>query len=95
MTRDEALGILGLESNATLDDAKKVYRHLAKATHPDKDPSPGASQRFLLVQNAYEVITTQQVRDKSSRTENGSREREARARAKRERQEKEAREQKE
>ena len=54
MTRKEASRILGLVSNSTLDDAKKAYRGLVKVMHPDKDPSPGAKLRFILVQNAYE-----------------------------------------
>ena len=95
MTRDEALGILGLESDATLDDAKKAYRDLVKVIHPDKDPSPGAKQRFILVQDAYEVITNQHVQGEHGRAEEARRERESRERAERERQEREAREQEE
>ena len=102
MTRDEALRILGVESNATLDDAKKAYRDLVKVIHPDKDPSPGAKQRFILVQDAYEMITNadQQVQGEHGRAEKAPwdrerEQREARARADRERQEREAREQKE
>lgn len=75
MTRDEALRILGLESNATLADAKKAYRDLVKVIHPDKDSSPGAKQRFILVQDAYEVITNQQMRDQSSSAEKAPQER--------------------
>ena len=97
MTREEALGILGLESDATLADAKKAYRDLVKVIHPDKDPSPGAKQRFILVQDAYEAITNtdQHVRGESSRAEEAWWDRETRARAERERQEREAKEQKE
>ena len=100
MTRDEALRILGLESNATLDDARKAYRDLVKVVHPDKDSSPGAKQRFILVQDAYEVITSQQwqgepTRAEKARRERERKEREAGAKAERERQEREAREMKE
>ena len=76
MTRDEALGILGLESDATLADAKKAYRDLVKVIHPDKDPSPGAKQRFILVQDAYTMITHHYVRGESSRNEKARRDRE-------------------
>ena len=69
MTRDEALRILGLESNATLEDAKKAHRDLVKVIHPDKDSSPGAKQRFILVQDAYEVITNQQKQGEPARSE--------------------------
>ena len=102
MTRDEALRILGLESNATLDDAKRAYCDLVKVIHPDKDYSPGAKQRFILVQDAYQMITNadQQVQGEHGRAEKARRDREreqreAKVRAERERQEREAREQKE
>ena len=82
MTRDEALRILGLESNATLADAKKAYRDLVKVIHPDKDPSPGAKQRFLLVQDAYEVITNQQEQGEPAKAEKARWYREGEARRK-------------
>ncbi len=98
MTRDEALGVLGLESNATLEDAKKAYRALAKAIHPDNNPSPGAEQLFMLVEDAYKVIAhiEQKVRDEQAmaraekaRRERARAEREAKAQAERERRERE------
>lgn len=97
MTRDEALRILGLEADATLDDAKKAYRTLARITHPDKDSSPGAKQRFILVQNAHEVFanTEPQAQNNQARAEKARQEREARERAQRERQAREAREERE
>ena len=97
MTRDEALRILGLEADATLDDAKKAYRTLARITHPDKDSSPGANQRFILVQNAHEVFanTEPQAQNNQARAEKTRQEREARERAQRERQAREAREERE
>lgn len=57
MTRDEAFGILGLSSTATLNDIKTAYRNLVKITHPDKDTLPGAHQRFILVKTAYEILS--------------------------------------
>ena len=36
MTREEALEILGLDSDASLDEARQAYRTLAKIYHPDK-----------------------------------------------------------
>lgn len=99
MTRDEALRILGLKPNASVEEAKKAYRTLARITHPDKDSSPGAKQRFILVQNAYEVFTNtesqaqnNQARAEKARRDRENRERETRARQERERTEKEARE---
>ncbi len=56
MTRDEALRILGLESNATLADAKNAYRGLVKIIHPGKYYSLGANQWLIHFRDAYEVI---------------------------------------
>ncbi|RKU19775.1 hypothetical protein C6501_01110 [Candidatus Poribacteria bacterium] len=56
MTRAEALEILGLDSNASLDDARKAYRTLAKIYHPDKSSSPNATAMFRIVFEAWEVI---------------------------------------
>ena len=90
MKRDEALRFLGLESNATLDDAKRAYRDLVKVTHPDKDASAGAKQRFILIQDAYEVITkAEKARLERERKE---RERERKEREREERKESEGKE---
>ena len=47
--------VLGIPSEATLDDIKDAYRRLAKAYHPDhygKNHSP-----FLAIQEAYSVLS--------------------------------------
>lgn len=47
--------VLGITSEATLDDIKDAYRRLAKAYHPDRygeNPSP-----FLAIQEAYSVLS--------------------------------------
>lgn len=36
MTRDEALSVLGLKSDATRDEVQVAYRELAQMLHPDK-----------------------------------------------------------
>lgn len=56
MTRREALEILGLESDASLDEAKKAYRALVKTYHPDKNTASNASVMFWIIQDASEVI---------------------------------------
>lgn len=98
MTRDEALRILGLSSTATLNEIKKSYRNLVKITHPDRDNSPGAQQRFILVQTAYEILTDPNQRNRHeqehARAERARQERERAAREREEwkRQEREDRE---
>jgi len=46
--------ILGVAKNATEDDIKKAYRHLAHKYHPDKG---GDAARFKEVSEAYQVLS--------------------------------------
>jgi molecular chaperone DnaJ len=54
--------ILGIDESATTADIKKAYRELAKNRHPDKDGTPGAADRFLKLNKAYEVLSDIQKR---------------------------------
>ena len=49
--------LLGLTENASIDEIKRSYRKLAFHYHPDRNDSPGAQEKFLLIQEAYEVLT--------------------------------------
>ncbi|MFZ4287324.1 DnaJ domain-containing protein [Variovorax sp. HJSM1_2] len=53
---------LGLASDATLADIKKAFRQKAAQTHPDRNPSPDAAQRFREVQSAYDVLSDEEKR---------------------------------
>ena len=58
-SRDElrALGVLGLEPDATFDEVRTAWRALAKESHPDLKPGDAAAaDRFRQVQAAYEVL---------------------------------------
>ena len=52
-TREDACATLGIPVYATRADAKKSYRALARAFHPDKG---GDAERFQAVQRAYELL---------------------------------------
>jgi DnaJ domain len=55
----EAYGILELSADASREEVKSAYWHLALATHPDRNPNdPDASAKFRRVQGAYERILT-------------------------------------
>ena len=58
-SRDEmrALELLGLESDASFEDAKKAWRRIAKETHPDVNPgNADAAKAFQAGQAAYDVL---------------------------------------
>ena len=48
--------ILGLKQGASKDEIKKAYRRLAMQWHPDKNPSPEARQKFILLTEAYDGL---------------------------------------
>lgn len=56
MTLYEAAIILGISKNSTTQDLRKSWRKQAMQYHPDRNPDPGASEHFVRVQNAFEVL---------------------------------------
>lgn len=52
-----ALGLLGLEEEATEDDIKTRYRQLAKQFHPDANPNDAAAAaKFHAIHQAYDLL---------------------------------------
>lgn len=49
--------ILGVSSNATVEEIKRAYRQKAKELHPDKNKSTDAHEQFILLTEAYECLT--------------------------------------
>jgi len=60
--KEKASKVLGVSVNASRDEIKKAYRSLAKIHHPDKfagqsaDQQRIAQERFIKIQQAYEVL---------------------------------------
>ncbi len=54
--------VLDLTQDASEQKIKKAFRALAKTYHPDINPDPEAHTRFLLVEQAYEVLSNPQKR---------------------------------
>lgn len=52
MDRDP-YAVLQLPRTATFEEVRAAYRRLAQATHPDRNPSPDAAQRFIEVHSAW------------------------------------------
>ncbi|XP_067448327.1 dnaJ homolog subfamily C member 22 [Thunnus thynnus] len=52
----EALQILSLEAEASLEEITRSYRELAKTWHPDHNPGKDAEAMFVKINEAYEVL---------------------------------------
>ena len=56
--------ILGVTRNATEKEIKSAYRKLAKKYHPDVNKAKDASEKFKDVNEAYEVLSDPQKRQR-------------------------------
>jgi Ca-activated chloride channel family protein len=54
--------LLGIPRNATQAEIKKAYFEAAQRSHPDKHTGPGQTERFLQIQQAYEVLSDKNKR---------------------------------
>lgn len=60
--------ILGVERSASESDIKKAYRKLARKYHPDINPGDkSAETRFKEINEAYEVLSDKEKREKYDR----------------------------
>ncbi|PNF40918.1 hypothetical protein B7P43_G14976 [Cryptotermes secundus] len=49
--------LLGIQKTATQQQIRKAYKQLAKEWHPDKNNDPAAENRFVEINQAYELLT--------------------------------------
>ncbi|KAJ8906026.1 hypothetical protein NDN08_002526 [Rhodosorus marinus] len=54
--------VLGVEQGADVRTIKKAYRKEALRNHPDVSKDPGASDKFMQVQEAYKVLSDPKLR---------------------------------
>jgi len=60
--------VLGVARDATPEAIKKAYRALARKNHPDVNPGDkGAEARFKEVQQAYDILSDKEKREKYDR----------------------------
>jgi DnaJ-class molecular chaperone len=67
--------ILGLKATATPEEIKRAYRKKAMESHPDVNPSPGAADVFVQINEAYAILSdnhkrqvyNQKLRDHAAR----------------------------
>lgn len=56
--------VLGVERNATDAEIKKAFRKLAQQWHPDVNTDPAAAERFKEVNQAYQVLSDPERRQR-------------------------------
>uniref|UniRef100_A0A1I8FCZ0 J domain-containing protein n=1 Tax=Macrostomum lignano TaxID=282301 RepID=A0A1I8FCZ0_9PLAT len=55
--QQDLYSVLGVSRSATPQEVKQAYKRLARANHPDKSKDPGASDRFVRINEAYEILS--------------------------------------
>ncbi len=55
-----AYEILGLTTEATIDEIRTAYRNKAQIYHPDKG---GQAEHFVAIQKAYEILSNENTRE--------------------------------
>lgn len=56
-TNKDLYGILEIDKSCSYDEVKKAYRKLALRYHPDKCHSPEAQEKFIDIQNSYQILS--------------------------------------
>jgi DnaJ-class molecular chaperone len=60
--KEDLYKVLGINENASHDEIKKAYRGLSLKFHPDRNPSPEATEKFKQINQAYEILGDEQKR---------------------------------
>lgn len=62
MSKRDYYEVLGVSRQADKNTIRKAYRKLAREYHPDVNDSPDAEERFKEINEAYEVLSSEQKR---------------------------------
>ncbi len=66
-TKRDYYEVLGVARNANKDELKKAYRRLARQYHPDVNSEADASERFKEINEAYEMLSDENMRARYDR----------------------------
>ncbi len=69
--RRDLYAVLGLDSDATEDAIKTVYRQLARTFHPDVNADPSAVAHFREITDAYVVLSDPELRTRYDQQRSG------------------------
>jgi curved DNA-binding protein CbpA len=53
---------LGVSRDASSQDIRRAYRHVARRNHPDVNHDPGGPERFAAAALAYEILSNPAAR---------------------------------
>lgn len=59
--------VLGVSRDAGREEIQQAYRRLARRNHPDVNKDPGAEERFKEINEAYSVLSDEQLRKRYDR----------------------------
>jgi len=59
--------VLGVPRNASDDEIKRAFRKLAFQCHPDRNREPGAEEKFKEINEAYQVLSDPEKRNRYDR----------------------------
>ncbi len=60
--------VLGVARTASPEEIRAAYREAVRRWHPDINPSPEAREHFLLIRQAYEVLSNPEKRQAYDQT---------------------------
>ena len=61
-------GVLGVSPAASTHEIRRAYRRLARRHHPDHNPHPRGSERFIALARAYAILNDPAQRASYDRT---------------------------
>lgn len=65
---DNHYALLGVPFDASEEEIRNAYHDLARSLHPDSNPSKDATEQFLKVQSAYEILSQPDLRSHYDQT---------------------------